>query len=179
MPSLSSFLSSFSSAVMAFAFSFMYHAVCEFLFSHSSTPLVAFLYFMSMTFLGLLTLIPEILVEYYLPVLPYLAVNYLLGDLDEALEDLFFVPEPAPPPPPAPPPSPPPVYIDPSVKLRMARLAVHIEKMFDVSPPPPVKLEATDILPAWYPASFPLPPTPPPRPIRNRPYRTIKLGCIP
>lgn len=166
MPSLSSI----SSAIMAFAFAFMYHAVCEFLFSHSSTPLVAFLFFIAMTFLGLLTLIPEILVEYYLPVLPYLMVNYLLGDLDTAVEELFVIPAPAPPPPPPPAP----VYVSPSVQLRMARLSAHIENSSRVSP---VKLEAADILPVWYPASFPLPPTPPRRPIR--PYRTIKLACLP
>ncbi|PUU80853.1 hypothetical protein B9Z19DRAFT_1063136 [Tuber borchii] len=155
---------SLPSAIMAFAIAFMYHALCEFLFSNSSTLLVALLFFTFIMFLGASALIPEILVETFLPVLPYLVAHYFLGDLDTAYEELFFIPALAP--------APAPVYTSPSLQLQMARLSAKLEGSYFVSPPP-VKLEATDILPAWYPASFPPPPTPPPRsPLR---YRTMKL----
>ncbi|PUU80850.1 hypothetical protein B9Z19DRAFT_1169759 [Tuber borchii] len=155
---------SLPSTIMAFAIAFMYYALCKFLLSYSSTLLIALLFFTFIMFLGASALIPEIIGETFLPVLPYLVAHYLLGDLDTAYEKLFFITAPAP--------APAPVYTSPSLQLQMAQLSAKLEGSYFVSPPRPVKLKATDLLPAWYPASFPPPPTPPPRsPLR---YHTMK-----
>jgi len=165
---------SFSSAVQAFFFAFMYHSLCEFLFSNANTLPVALLFITAFPLLTVCTFLPnglvERFVERYIYVIPDAVFDYLLGDLVAAYEDRVVIPAV---------PAPAPVSPSSPVQLHTVPLSVILEILSRPSPPPtppPVKLVATDILPAWYPASFPPPPPPPPPPVRR--YRTTKFACL-
>ncbi|KAG0641337.1 hypothetical protein HOY80DRAFT_955227 [Tuber brumale] len=168
--------SSLASAFKAFAFAFMYHSLCEFFFSNANTLPVALLWLTSFPLLTTYTFLPDGLAERSLAVFPDVAFDYLLGDLVAAYEDRPVIPAPAP------------IPIPPPTQLHTIPLSVVIANLScpatppPATLPPPVRPKAVDILPAWYPASFPLSPAPDPPavfPPARVPCRKVRICCLP
>ncbi|KAG0635755.1 hypothetical protein HOY80DRAFT_418624 [Tuber brumale] len=171
---------SFSSAIKAFVLAFIYHFFCEFFLSHASTIPFTLVWLAAFPFVVTSIIVPEELIARFISGLPRAVFDYLFDYLFEdfiaAYEGRIVVP---------PTPVSVPVLASPPARSHKTPLSVVIGILNHVdtpSPSPRKKLQAEDILPASYPASFPSsPPPPPPAAVRPAPgrVRKIKMCCLP
>ncbi|RPA93486.1 hypothetical protein L873DRAFT_1815813 [Choiromyces venosus 120613-1] len=169
---------SFSSAVKAFVLAFIYHSFCEFFLSHANTIPFALVWLAAFPFVVASLFISEEFLARTISGLPgavtEVALKYLLEDFIAAYEDRIPV---------TPSPVPVPVIARSPVQLHTIPLSVVLENLYRVDTP--VIVEAEEILPASYPASFPVCPAPAPSPTpvvtRANPsfVRKVRICCLP
>ncbi|KAG0134352.1 hypothetical protein HOY82DRAFT_537496 [Tuber indicum] len=169
---------SFSSAVNAFVLAFIYHFLCEFFLSHASTIPLVLVWLAAFPLIVTYIYVPEELIARFISGLPGAVFDYLFDyifdDFIAAYEGRIVVP-------------PAPVPACSPIRSHKTPLSVVIGILYHVDTPPPPprkKLQAEDILPASYPASFPSSPPPPLLPPAVVPpapgrVRKIRMCCLP